>query len=147
MDYLKEAQTAAEQAKLAEWLKDYIKIIEPNNLELHAYIDKHASEFRGPEKVPMAIINRTLGPEPEMLRQENPIEFTTSVQNIKNTIQTTIFKKFLLAEYDGQNFYLLDGNHTLEALKEMGHHECFLVYLDSKNLAEQALTHISTARP
>lgn len=104
---------------------------EANNKELLAYIDSHKDAWRGPELINESLIKRTVGPEPEMLNFESETQFDSKVKKIQNWLTEHPDEKLsLLCEKHEGLYYLLDGNHRFEALKNLGHQQFSVIFTE-----------------
>lgn len=78
--------------------------------------------------LPLEKLVRTVGPERHQLNPEDVTKFEERIARLMNDIQSGTRPFPLLAEYDGDTFVLIDGNHTYEALKRTGYTEYPVIY-------------------
>ena len=114
---VKQIEEAKNVGNYSQWLVDTFKHLEANNTNLLKYIQSRKDNIKGPEKVNPELIIRTVGPEPEMLNHESVVKFQDTTDKI--IIEEFMAEQIvLLCEKFESNYYLLDGNHTFEALKK-----------------------------
>lgn len=114
---LKQIEEAKNGQNYSQWIIDTFKILEATNVDLLNYIQNHSDNINGPKRIDPELIIRTVGPEAEMLNHEPPEKFQEIVDRIEITAQMAD-QIVLLCEKFGDNYYLLDGNHTFEAIKK-----------------------------
>ena len=115
--------------KLYDNLLELLETTEKNNPDLINYFTSHKDDWQGPVLVEKNRIQRTLGPEQEMLNSESQDAFKSKVANILESIKQNPDKEvYLLCEKFNDTYYLLDGNHSLEALKKIGHTQFSIIY-------------------
>lgn len=125
---VQEAQVAAKIGKLGEWLLAFLQKTEAGNADLLRFVEEKIADFRGPELIDFSQIKRTFGPENGMLYNESETDFRRRIDEIKMAIETGLTSAPLLAESTEKGFKLLDGNHTYEALKELGYEEYWVIF-------------------
>lgn len=114
-------------AHLLKNLTELLNRTEKDNVNLINYINSH--ELYGPILVEEDKIIRTIGPEANMLNHETVEEFNTQVDSIVKRIKTSSQNSInLLCEKYNDTYYLLDGNHTFEALKIIGTTQFSVIY-------------------
>lgn len=119
-------------------LLEFLHKTEANNLDLINYVNIHKDNLEGPILVPENKIQRTLGPEPDMLNRESEKDFLAKVKSIAEKIKQNPEQPIiLLCEKFKETYYILDGNHTFEALKISGIKEFNVIYCNDTVISNQ----------
>ncbi len=114
-----------------EKIVELVNSTEEGNKDLINYIESHKDKWNGPIQVTAEKLIRTIGPEPAMLNSESDNNFQKRIDEITKTISNNPSAlPFLICEYFEGNYYLLDGNHTFEALKKLGYQSMSVVYTE-----------------
>jgi hypothetical protein len=113
---------------------------EKNNQELINYIESHRNEWKGPILVNVNLIQRTVGPEQYMLNYESHKDFGLKVETIKNQLQNHPKDRInIVCEKLKDSYLILDGNHTFEAVKQLGKDEIKVIYAEDSILHKLAV--------
>ena len=124
--------------KLYDNLLGLLETTEKNNSDLINYVTSHKNDIQGPILIKQEKIQRTLGPEPEMLNSESKENFKSKVENILQSIKQNPDKEiYLLCEKFNDTYYLLDGNHSFEALKKNGHEKFSVIFTNDSVIHQQ----------
>lgn len=123
---------------LYEKLIGLLEITEKDNPQLVNYFTAHKDNLEGPVLVEKNRIQRTLGPELGMLNSESKQDFKSKVDNILESIKQNPDKQiYLICEKYNDRYYLLDGNHTFEALKKNGQEKFWVVFANDSVIHKQ----------
>ena len=133
-DLVKEAILALKHGNLGKWLLELLKRTEPKNIDLIKLITKKGKELKGPELMPLKEFKRTFGPEQNMLYRESHSEFEKRVAQIYKALRAGFKPAPLLIEKSPQGLLVLDGNHTLEALRR-NHKEYWAIYYSGDEIS------------
>jgi hypothetical protein len=116
---IEQIEGAKKNLDYPQWIVNTFEHLEANNNELLSYIREHKDKIIGPEKVDPSLIVRTVGSESNILNHESEAEFQEVINRIAGVIQEPKADQivFLCEKFNGK-YYLLDGNHTFEAVKK-----------------------------
>lgn len=95
--------------------------LEAANKPLQEYLIQNQDRISDPITLPLNQLTRTVGPEKGMLNYEDKESFDARVEKIVENIRNGFRPSPLLAEYDGDSYLLLDGNHTMSALFKLNY--------------------------
>jgi hypothetical protein len=125
-------------AKLFNSLVTFLQDTEKDNTDLLNYIHAHKDNLFGPILIEENKIQRTLGPESNMLNHESENDFKIKVDRIaKRIIDYPKTQLNLLCEKFNDTYYILDGNHTFEALKTTGVRNFWVIYTNDSVIYKQ----------
>lgn len=117
--------------RLYERLLLHLKRSESNNKDLLDYLYNHKSLLIGPVSVSENDLVRTVGYEDNVLNKETETEFNNSIKNsTKNLLHINPEDIILLCEKYQDKYYIMDGNHTFEALKLLGLNNFNVIYAE-----------------
>lgn len=131
MNNIKSAIEAKEKNQLYEWLLELLQITEATNKDLINYLTNHRENLNGPTLISAQEVQRTIGPEQGILNKESVDQFSDKVNNIVEMLRKNPEEEpVLFAEKFESIYYLLDGNHTFEALKVLERDKVWIVYTE-----------------
>lgn len=105
---------------------DFLDKTEGSYVDLKNYVKEH--ELHGPIKLKVSDVTPTVGPG--HLNNEPLEEFESRVAKRIAEIRSGKQPFPLLTELHEGKHLLLDGNHTLAALKKIGVEECEVIYFE-----------------
>ena len=116
---LEAVKASAEQGRVAEWVQDFLHG-PGDNKALADGLRKAPRWWRGPLVMPLPLLERCCGPEPEMEFWQDPSTWEKQVSGIADFLSSGGEVPALIAEYRSGRLSLRDGSHRLEALREVG---------------------------
>lgn len=129
MNNIESAEVAKKEGRLFDWLFSFLQDTEKNNPDLLRYIENHKDRLQGPVLVSENLLRRTIGPEKNMLTHESKEVYEERVGLIIERLQSSPEEiPIILCERFEAIYYLLDGNHTFEALKKLGQSKFWVIY-------------------
>ncbi len=115
-----------------------LETTEKDNLDLKNYVVSRKDNLQGPVLVEKNRIQRTLGPEPKMLNSEPLENFKSKVNNIlQEIIQNPNKQIYLICEKFNDTYYILDGNHSFEAMKINGQEKFWVIFANDSVIHNQ----------
>jgi len=115
---LSNAQQFAQAGKLEEWVHRYL-LTDGHNKAFSDGLKLFPRYFLGPLKMPLHLLNRCCGPEPNMKYQVDSEWFEKHVQELMKVIQNHDDMPPFIVHYVNHGFELNDGNHRLEACQRL----------------------------
>ncbi|MGB1289278.1 MAG: chromosome partitioning protein ParB [Aggregatilineales bacterium] len=122
---LKTAQQYANIDDTETWIHAYLNAGDWRNSGLSDGLKLQKRWWIGPVSVPLSLLIRCCGPEPEMAYQQPLDSWENRVSNIQKTLTTVEALPPLIATYDAGTYSLRDGNHRHEAMRRNGWTHCY----------------------
>jgi hypothetical protein len=117
---------------------ELLETTEKDNLDLKNYVVSRKDNLQGPILIEKSKLQRTLGPESEMLNSESLENFKSKVDNILQNIKQNPDKQiYLICEEFNDTYYILDGNHSFEAMKINGQEKFWVVFANDSVIHNQ----------
>jgi hypothetical protein len=129
MDFsLRGAREMAGRGELERWLHAYLTC-EPRwaNPGLANGLRSAPHRLHGPVEIPVAVLERKCGPEPEMQYRQDPDSFERHIRAIEASLGVVEELPPLVVEDVGGRFMVCDGTHRLEALRRRGWPTCWVI--------------------
>ena len=128
---LESAKAYAEAEKLDAWIHLYLNE-EGRNIPFSDGLKKCDRYYFSPALVPLNLLKRCSGPEPEMKYRVDQGWWEHKLGELKKTIEATpdFVNKCapMFVEYTGGEFVLNDGNHRLQAYKDLGYEKAWVLF-------------------
>lgn len=125
---LRGAQAAMAEGTMGEWLQEYLRAEAPwTNLGLAdglLLVPRSYELF----EVPLAILDRKCGPEPEMEFWQDPESFERHISAIATSLVNVEDMPPLVVESVGERLSVCDGTHRLEAVRRKGWKTCWVIH-------------------
>ena len=112
---------------MGEWLQDYLRAEAPwTNLGLAdgLLLAPRAYDLF---EVPVSVLDRICGPEPEMEFWQDQESFEKHIRAIAETLNRVEDMPPLVVERAGERFRVCDGTHRLEAVRRRGWKTCWVI--------------------
>ncbi|MFP5321496.1 MAG: hypothetical protein ACLGIC_06575 [Acidimicrobiia bacterium] len=117
------ARAAAEDARLADWVGDFLRSPGSDNADLADQLAGRAAAWLGPVEVPIGQLNRLAGPpgEPVLVTTDEG-DWRDDVDDLAQRIEQGLEPPPVVAVWrsDLDQLVLEDGNHRVEALRRAG---------------------------
>jgi hypothetical protein len=115
------ARAMAARGELERWLHAYLTC-EPRwaNPGLANGLRRAPRRYRGPLEMPVALLERKCGPEPEMEFRQDPASFEEHIRAIAASLVEPEDLPPLVVEDLGGRLMVCDGTHRLEAVRRRG---------------------------
>ena len=118
----------AAQGALETWLHSYLTC-EPRwtNPGLSNGLRSAPHGIRGLVELPVGVLERKCGPEPEMEYRQDPETFEQHIQAITESLDALEDLPPLVVEDLAGRFMVCDGSHRLEAIRRKGWTTCWVI--------------------
>ena len=124
---LSSAMSYARENKIDEWIHTYLHDPEKSNIPLSDGLKLFERYYIGPIKMPLYLFERSTGPEEGMKYRIDKDWFAIHVSALEDSIKKDIDMPPLIAHYVEQGFEMSDGNHRLQAYKNLGVQEANVI--------------------
>ena len=128
---LESAKAYAEAEKLDAWIHLYLNE-EGRNIPFSDGLKLLDRYYFSPALVPLKFLKRCSGPEPEMKYRVDADWWEHKLGELKKTVEATpdFVNKCapMFVEYTGGEFVLNDGNHRLQAYKDLGIEKVWVIF-------------------
>lgn len=149
MDYactLTNALECAAHGMIEDWVHAYL-LSDGDNKPFSDGLRLFERTFHGPVSLPLALLRRNTGPEPEMKWQIPSEWFEPHVSQLMDAMRAGADLPPLIVHYwipEGETegeFEMNDGNHRLEAFRRLGVERCHVIlWCTEKHEYEQLMT-------
>ena len=130
---LSTAQAYAQSSRLEEWVHAYLATGEWANLGLSDGLKLQQRWWIDPIEVPLDLLIRVCGPEPEMLYTQDAAGWEKRVGKISNSLEDSAALPPLIVHFDDGDYIISDGNHRHEAMVRKGWSHCWIIiWYDSR---------------
>lgn len=116
----------AKNGKLEEWIHTYLQS-DGHNQELSDGLKLFDRYFLGPIEMPLSLLKRCCGPEPDMKWRLPKEAFEKKVEELQKIISENNDMPPLIVHYVEGDFELNDGNHRLEAYSRLGVEKYYMI--------------------
>lgn len=120
---LTSAREHAAQGRLEDWIHAYL-LSDGRNEPFSQGLRRAPRQYMGPLTLPLALLERCCGPEPDMRFQVDARGFEAHVAELMRAVEAGEDMPPLIVNYAAGAFTVNDGNHRLEAYKRLGRSEC-----------------------
>lgn len=150
MDYkgtLSSAIAYAKCGRLEDWVHAYL-LSDGNNKEFSDGLRLFDRIYFGPVVMPMSLLSRCCGPEPEMKFRVDEAWFNIRVSHLTDVARTEKDIAPLIVHYVDHGFELNDGNHRFEAYQRLGMTTCHaILWFTEKEEYEEFLAKYPDIKP
>jgi hypothetical protein len=120
------ARRAAECGLLEGWVHSYL-LGPGGNRPFSDGLKRRTRYWRDPELLPIHMLRRTCGPEPEMTYQEPLESWLRRVDAIASSFRELDPFPPLIAQYESGRLLVNDGSHRLAAFQTLGLVQCWVI--------------------
>jgi ParB-like nuclease domain. len=130
MDNLKftisEAIEFSRGGKIEEWVHLFLNSV-GNNSAFSDGLKLQKRYWTGPVHMKIHRLKRCCGPEPDMKFFNPPDEWENHINRFRELIQSGWDMPPLIAQHEGDELIVNDGNHRLEAMSREGFERCWVI--------------------
>lgn len=123
---LSSATSFAKENKIDEWIHTYLKDGD-RNIPFSDGLKLFERYFIGPIKMPTNLFERCCGPEENMKYKVDKDYFPIHVKALEDSIKSDPDMPPLISHYVEHSFEMNDGNHRLQAYKNLGIEEISVI--------------------
>lgn len=120
------AKAAALQGRTEEWVHAYLNG-PGRNTAFSQGLRLRQRFWRGPIEVPIAALERTCGPEPDLPFPVTPESWTTRQAALQADFESVEMFSPLIVQYESGRLLIRDGNHRHGAYEALGLERCWIV--------------------
>lgn len=129
-----DARAAAADGRLEAWITEFLASAGSNNEELGQLLADESLWWLGPVLLPLDRLGRLAGPPGHpVVREVEDHEWRDDVADLADKVADAHEPAPVIARQDGDGYYLEDGNHRVEAVRQAGEdHVWAIVGFDSE---------------
>lgn len=121
------ARQYAAEGRLETWIHAYLLSGDWANPGLSDGLKLQRRWWIGPVELPLAVLTRCCGPEPEMEFRMSPAAWDRRVNGLADSLVALADVPPLIVQYRAGVYSIRDGNHRHEALRRKGWRTCWAV--------------------
>ena len=123
---VEEALSFSKEGRVEEWVHLFLNSV-GDNVPFSEGLKLERRYWTGPLLIKFDKLRRCCGPEPEMEYFNEPEGWEAEISKFQKLIRSGWEMPPLIAQHEGNDIVVNDGNHRMEALKREGIEECWVI--------------------